>query len=187
MKALVACVIFGLLAPGAARAQVASDPACAADVPAAMALAGLPPVAVAGQGYTVRLDPVEGVDTVPAGRNGSTLAVFDPAGRGWSAHYQYLAGVRQAFSVGLDGPYRVSGSYSEVSGAGTCTRTLTDSLPVERRGYAGVNCRRGVVEPASGLVLRCDGTRLRLSGLSWTGWNANRVTGHGRLHGRSVK
>src|SRR4051812_21282858 len=175
-----------VVAVPAARAQKPSDPACDPSTPAAMALSGLPAVAVIGQAYTVGLVPT-GVGTA-TGRNGSTLAVHDRKGVGWSAHYQYLTGVQQQFSVGIEGaPFTVSGSYSEVpSGGGTCTRTLTAPLPIERRILAVVNCHRGVLEPSSGIVLRCDGHRLRLREMRWRGWNGDTTTGHGRLHGRPV-
>src|SRR3954462_9440276 len=88
-----------VVAVPAARAQKPSDPACDPSTPAAMQLSGLPAVAVIGRAYTVGLVPT-GVGAA-TGRNGSTLGVSDRTGRGWSAHYEYLSGVQQAFSVGL--------------------------------------------------------------------------------------
>jgi hypothetical protein len=187
MKPLVLILALCAVVAAPAQAQKATDPPCDPSTPPAMQLSGLPAVAVIGQGYTVGLVPT-GVGSA-TGRNGSTLGVSDSKGRGWSAHYEYLTGVQQEFSVGIAGaPFTVSGSYSELlSGGGTCTRTLTAPLPIERRILAVVNCHRGVLEPSSGIVLRCDGKRLRLRGMRWRGWNANTTTGHGRLHGRRVK
>jgi hypothetical protein len=177
-------VALVLVAP--ARAQVAADAACPADTPAAMALTGLPAVAVVGRSYEVRLDPA-GPDTA-TGRNGSTLGVHDRSGVGWSAHYQFLGGVRQAFSVGLNGPFTVTGSYSELlAGGGTCTRTLSAALPIERRIYAVVECDRSAIEPRSGIVLACRGERLRLRAMTWRGWNGDVAVGHGRLNGRALR
>jgi hypothetical protein len=179
---VVLVLLVALAAP--ARAQVASDPPCAAGTPAAMALSGLPAVAVIGRAYTVGLvgDVSQAVE-----RKGSTLGVHDTSGRGWSAHYQYLRGVQQAFSVGIDGaPFTVEGSYTERrAGGGTCTRTLTAPLPIERRILAVAGCRRGAIAPAA-LVLRCDGDRLRVRSLHWSGWNGNRPTARGRLRGQPV-
>ena len=56
------------------------------------------------------------------------------------------------------------------------------TLPVTRRVYAVVGCGRRALEPRV-VVLRCRGERLRLRGLRWTGWNADTVTGRGRLGG----
>jgi len=86
-------------------------------------------------------------------------------------------------------PFMASGSYSEaLPTGGTCTRTLSDPLPIERLILAVVNCHRGVEEPSSGLVLRCDDPpRLRVRGLSWTGWNKDVAVGRGKLHGRAVR
>jgi hypothetical protein len=186
MKRLALILALFAIVAVPARAQRASDPACDPSTPAAMQLSGLPTVAVIGQSYTVALVPT-GAGTA-TGRYGSTLGVSDRKGRGWSAHYEYLSGVEQAFSVGIDGaPFTVSGSYSEVlAGGGTCTRTLTAPLPIERRILAVVNCHRGVLEPRSGLVLRCDGNRLRLRDLRWRGWNGDTTTGHGRVRGHAV-
>jgi hypothetical protein len=179
-------VIAALVLSMAFAAQAAGDPACAADTPPAMAMVGLPAVAVSGQSYTVALMPTG--DGAVVERNGSTLALHDRRGVGWSAKRGFVMGARQAFSVGLSGaPFTVTGSYSEVLGAGACTRTLTSTMGLQRRVLAVVNCRRGVEEPASGLVLRCDGRRLRLTGLSWSGWNTDVVRGTGILHGRRVK
>ena len=184
-RALLVVALCAVVA-APARAQKASDPACDPSTPAAMQLSGLPAVAVIGQAYTVGLVPT-GAGTA-TGRNGSTLGVSDSTGRGWSAHYEYLSGVEQAFSVGIDGaPFTVSGSYSELLPSGaTCTRTLTAPLAIERRILAVVNCHRLVLEPRAGLVLRCDGDRLRVRDLRWRGWNGDTTTGHGRLHGRPV-
>ena len=140
-----------------------------------MSLAGLPSVAVTGQSYEVALVPA-GPDTAVA-KNGSTLGVHDPSGVGWDAHYGVLAS-RQAFSVGLNGPYTVTGSYSERLGSGTCTRLLSVPLPIERRIYAVVGCSRRAIEPSS-LLLRCGGARVRLRDLKWTGWNGDRAVGRG--------
>jgi hypothetical protein len=186
MKRLLMLIALSALVAAPARAQRASDLACAAATPAAMKLSGLPAVAVIGRAYTVGLVPT-GVGRA-TDSYGSTLGVTDREGRGWSAHYEYLTGVEQQFSVGIDGaPFTVSGSYGElVPGGGTCTRTLTAPLPIERRILAVVNCHRGVLEPRSGIVLRCDGSRLRLREMRWRGWNGDTTTGHGRLHGRAV-
>jgi hypothetical protein len=58
------------------------------------------------------------------------------------------------------------------------------TLPIERRILGVVNCTRGAVAPATGLVLRCDGAKLRLRSLQWSGWNQNTTTGRGTLNGR---
>ena len=168
-------MIAAVFAAFAIAAQAAGDPACTADTSPAMSLAGVPSVAITGQSYEVALVPA-GPDTAVA-KNGSTLGVHDAAGVGWDAHYGVLAS-RQAFSVGLDGPYTVTGSYSERLGSGTCTRLLSVPLPIERRIYAVVGCSRRAIEP-SRLVLRCGGARVRLTGLQWTGWNGDRAIGRG--------
>jgi hypothetical protein len=108
--------------------------------------------------------------------------VFDRTGRGWSATYESARGLRQEFTVGLHGsPYRVSVTYPEP----TCERTVAATLPVTRRVYAVVGCGRRALEPRV-VILRCRGERLRLRGLRWTGWNADTVTGRGRLDGVAV-
>ncbi len=166
-----------------AAAQSPADPACPDEVPAAMRLAGLPDVAVAGREYTVRmLEVSDGA----LDRLGATIGVFDRTGRGWSARYQYVKGLSQAFTVGLRGsPYTVRAAYSESLPAPNepCTRTLTATLPVLRRIYAVVNCRRRALEPASSIVLRCAGDRLRLRNMRWSNWHADTTTGRGRLAG----
>jgi hypothetical protein len=157
---------------------------CSADTPPALQLTGIPPIAIPGQAYEASLAGAgEVID-----RAGSDIAVKDRGGRGWSAHYEYANGVTQAFSVGLDrAPFTVTASYTEPVGAsGQCTRTLTVQLPIERRILALVNCKRGVEEPRSGLVLRCDGSKLRVKGLKWRAWNGDTTTGHGTLDGRPV-
>jgi hypothetical protein len=171
-------IAAGLVAVALA-AQAAGDPACPADTTPAMSLVGVPAVAVTGQSYELALVP-SGPDVAVA-RNGSTLGVHDASGVGWDAHFGILT-ARQSFSVGLNGPFTVTGSYSEQLGSGTCTRTLTVPLPIERRIYAIVGCgsRRGI-EPAR-LVLRCGWSRrLRLSGLHWTGWNSDRAVARGKV------
>jgi hypothetical protein len=178
MRVLLALAVLLVIAPSA-HAQV---PACPADTPAAMQMTGVPAVAIPGRSYTLA---VQSTGTGDA-RGGLTLGVHDRRGVGWSARYDSL-GVTQEFSVGLTGaPFTVTAQYAEVAGTGTCTRTLSASLPIERRVLAVVNCRRGVVEPRSGLVLRCDGDRLRLTGLQWQSWNGDVVRGTGVLRGRSV-
>jgi len=175
---------MGVFAGGAA-AQVATDPACSADVPAALALVGPPPVAVTGKTYSVAL--VAGaLPDAAVEANGSTLGVHDARGVGWSAHRDTLLS-QQAFSVGFNGPFTVTGSYSErVASGGTCTRVLSLALPTLRRIYAVAGCRGRALEP-SRLVLRCDSKRrLHLSGLHWTGWNGDRAIGHGAGGSRVV-
>jgi hypothetical protein len=149
--------------------------ACPAVQPAAMRLVGVPPVLVSGRGYVAGLEPTgEG----SAAGGGWELGVFDRTGRGWSARFETI-GFRQAFSVGLTGsPYTVSGRYAEVLGAGTCERVLSVTLPVERRVLGVFDCRRAAVEPRR-LVLGCDGSRVRLRGLSWRGWHSAVAVGRG--------
>jgi hypothetical protein len=158
---------------------------CSADTPPALQLTGIPPIAIPGRSYEASLDG-EGAVT---DRAGSDIAVKDRSGRGWSAHYQYAKGVTQAFSVGLDGaPFTVSATYTEqVGDSGQCTRTLSVPLPIERHILAVVNCKRGVEEPKSGLVLRCGGSKLRVKGLKWRGWNGATTTGLGTLDGKPAK
>jgi hypothetical protein len=155
---------------------------CAPETPPALALQGIPAVAIPGRTYEGSLAG----DGAVVDRAGSDIGVKDSSGRGWSAHYEYARGVKQAFSVGLErAPFTVTASWTEpVGGSAQCARTVTIALPIERRILALVNCKRGVSEPRSGLVLRCDGSRLRLSGLTWSGWNRNTTVGHGRLGGR---
>jgi hypothetical protein len=166
-----------------AAAAVAPAP-CAADTPPALQLSGVPAVAIPGRSYTARLTG----DGAVVSSAGSDIAVKDAKGRGWSAHYGYARGVAQAFSVGLDGaPFTVSAAWTEpVGDSGQCLRTVSVPLPIERHILAVVNCRRGVEEPSSGLVLRCDGPRLRLGNLEWSGWNRDRTTGRGTLGGRAA-
>jgi hypothetical protein len=167
----------------AAALAVAPAP-CAADTPPALQLNGVPPIAIPGKAYRATLEG-EGkvVDTA-----GSDIAVKDRSGRGWSAHYEYARDVAQAFSVGLDGaPFTVTATYVEpVGDSGQCTRTLTVQLPIERHILAVVNCRRGLEEPKSGLVLRCDGSKLRVKNLAWHGWNGATTTGRGAVDGKAV-
>jgi hypothetical protein len=157
---------------------------CSADTPPALQLTGIPPIAIPGRSYEASLAGEGAV----IDRAGSDIAVKDRLGRGWSAHYRYANGVTQAFSVGLDrAPFTVSATYTEAVGdSEQCTRKLTVSLPIERHILAVVNCRRGVEEPKSGLVLRCDGSKLRVKSLKWSGWNADTTTGRGTLNGRAA-
>jgi hypothetical protein len=166
-------------------AALAVAPApCAPGTPPALQLTGVPPIAIPGQTYEAALVG----DGAVLDRQGSDIGVTDRSGRGWSAHYQYARGVTQAFSVGLDrAPFTVTASYVEpVGDSGQCTRKLTMQLPIQRRILAVVNCTRGVQEPTGGLVLRCDGARLRVKALKWRGWNAATTTGRGTLDGRAV-
>jgi hypothetical protein len=168
----------------AAAAFAAAPAPCAADTTPALQLTGVPPIAIPGHTYEASLAG----DGEVIDRAGSDIGVHDRSGRGWSAHYQYARDVTQAFSVGLErAPFTVTASYVEpVGDAGQCTRKLTVELPIERHILAVVNCRRGVEEPESGLVLRCDGSKLRLKALKWRGWNGDTTTGHGKLSGRPV-
>jgi len=156
---------------------------CSPETPPALELGGIPPVAIPGRSYEATLTG----DGAVVERAGSDLAVTDSSGRGWSAHYGFARGVKQAFSVGIDrAPFTVSATWTEPVGDLTCTRTVTVPLPIERRIMAVVNCRRGALEPRSGLVLRCRGERLRLRALRWKRWNADVTVGHGRLDGREA-
>jgi hypothetical protein len=126
---------------------------------------------VVGRTYTAGLERVgEG-----AIGSSSTLGVHDSRGVGWEARFPYVFTAQQ-FSVGLNGPFTVTATYTEAMDAGACERTLTATLPIERRIYAVVGCARRAIEPA-GLTLRCGGKRLRLSGLRWTGWNRDTAVG----------
>ena len=158
---------------------------CAPETPPALALTGVPPVAIPGKSYEASLTGVG--EVVEAA--GSDIGVTDSSGRGWSAHYGFARGVTQAFSVGIArAPFTVTATWTEPLPDGTsCTRTVTVPLPIERRILAVVNCRGGALEPRSGLVLRCRGDRLRLTGLRWKRWNANVTVGRGRLAGRDAK
>lgn len=168
-----------MLALLATAALMAPPPACAADSPPSLALTGIPAVAITGKAYTATLSgdgPV--VDSA-----GSDIGVRDANGRGWDAHYEYARGVTQPFSVSLArSPFTVTASWTE---PGPCLRTVTVSLPTERRILAVVDCRRGATAP-TGLVLRCDGSRLRVKRLEWSGWNGAKPVGRGRLNGRRV-
>jgi hypothetical protein len=170
--------VFALLAVAAALAP------CAAETPPALQLTGIPAVAIPGHGYTATLSG-DGAVVDPAG---SDFGVTDASGRGYTAHYEYAQGVTQAFSVGLKGPYTVKASWTEPVGTSgqQCTRTVTVPLPIDRQILAVVNCKRGVEEPATGLVLRCDGSRLSFEGLKWSGWNGSTATGRGKLNGRAA-
>jgi hypothetical protein len=157
---------------------------CAPETPPALALTGIPPVAIPGRTYEAALtgdgEVVEGA--------GSDFGVTDTTGRGWSAHYGFARGVTQAFSVGIErAPFTVSATWTEPVGAdASCTRTVTVPLPIERRILAVVDCGRAALEPRSGLVLRCRGDRLRLRALRWKRWNADVTVGRGRLGGRDA-
>ena len=157
----------------------ALPPACAADSTPSLALTGIPAVAITGKAYAATLSgdgPV--VDSA-----GSDIGIKDANGRGWNAHFEYARGVTQPFSVSLArSPFTVTASWTE---PGPCLRTVTVSLPTERRILAVRDCKRGATAPA-GLVLRCDGARLRVKALTWTGWNGAKPVGHGRLNGRAV-
>ena len=153
---------------------------CAPETPPALQLTGIPSVAITGKSYTATLDG----DGAVVDSAGSDVGVKDATGRGWNAHYQFARGVTQAFSVGLShAPFTVTASWTE---PGPCLRTVTVPLPIERRILAVVNCRRGAEAPPMGLVLRCDGSKLRLRSLEWSGWNANSTTARGTLNGRPV-
>jgi hypothetical protein len=156
---------------------------CAPETPPALALNGIPPVAIPGRSYEASLSG-EGEVVESAGAD---FGVTDRSGRGWSAHYGFARGVTQAFSVGLArAPFTVTATWTEpVPGGTSCTRTVTVPLPIERRILAVVNCRGGALEPRS-VVLRCRGERLRLTGLRWRRWNANATVGRGRLAGRDA-
>ncbi|HWK27374.1 MAG TPA: hypothetical protein VNS09_12475 [Solirubrobacter sp.] len=157
---------------------------CSPQTPPSLDLTGVPAVAIPGRSYTARLLG----DGPVVERAGADIAVKDSRGQGWSAHYGYARGVTQAFSVGLaHAPFTVSATWTEPAADGTCTRTVSVPLPIERRILAVVNCRRGAVAPRSGLVLRCDdgaSARLRLRRLTWRDWNASRTVGRGTLNGR---
>jgi hypothetical protein len=170
--------VFALLAVAAALAP------CAADTPPALQLTGIPSVATPGHGYAATLSG----DGAVVDSAGSDFGVTDASGRGYTAHYEYARGVTQAFSVGLKGPYTVKASWTEPVGTAgqQCLRTVTVPLPIDRQILAVVNCKRGAEEPATGLVLRCDGSRLSVKDLKWSGWNANTTTGRGKLNGRAV-
>ena len=143
--------------------------ACPPDVPPVLALRGVPAVAIVGRTYTAGLERV-GEGTI--GKE-STLGVHDRRGVGWSAKFPYVFTAQQ-FSVGLNGPFTVTAIYTE----GTCERTLSQDLPIERRFYAVVGCARRAIEPST-ITLRCGGKRLRLTDLRWTGWNRDTAVGRG--------
>jgi hypothetical protein len=170
--------MFALLAVAAALAP------CAAETPPALQLTGIPSVAIPGHGYAATLSG----DGAVVDTAGSDFGVTDASGRGYTAHYEYARGVTQAFSVGLKGPYTVKASWTEPVGTSgqQCTRAVTVPLPIDRQILAVVDCKRGEEQPKTGLVLRCDGSKLRLSRLQWTGWNANSTTGRGKLNGRAA-
>jgi hypothetical protein len=170
--------VFALLAVAAALAP------CAAETPPALQLTGIPSVAIPGHGYAATLSG----DGAVADTAGSDFGITDASGRGYTAHYEYARGVTQAFSVGLKGPYTVKAAWTEPVGTSgqQCTRTVTVPLPIDRQILAVVNCKRAAQEPKTGLVLRCDGSRLSLKDLRWSGWNASTTTGRGKLNGRSV-
>ena len=170
--------MFALLAVAAALAP------CATDTPPALQLTGIPSVAIPGHGYAATLSG----DGAVVDSAGSDFGVTDASGRGYTAHYEYARGVTQAFSVGLKGPYTVKATWTEPVGTAgqQCLRTVSVPLPIDRQILAVVNCKRGVEQPATGLVLRCDGSRLSLKDLKWSGWNASTTTGRGKLNGRAV-
>jgi hypothetical protein len=153
---------------------------CAPETPASLQLTGIPAVAIPGKAYAATLSgdgPV--VDSA-----GSDIAVKDSTGRGWNAHFEYARGVVQPFSVGLShAPFTVTATWTE---PGPCTRTVSLPLPIERHILAVVNCKRGAEQPP-GLVLRCDGSKLRLKSLEWSGWNRSTTTGRGTLNGRAAR
>jgi hypothetical protein len=155
---------------------------CAPETPPALALTGIPPVAIPGRSYEASLIGDGPVDESA----GADIGVTDSSGRGWSAHYEFARGVKQAFSVGIArAPFTVSATWTEpVADGTTCTRTVQTPLPIERRILAVVHCRRGALEPRNGLVLRCAGKRLRFTHMSWKRWNANVTVGRGRLAGK---
>jgi hypothetical protein len=164
--------MLALLAAAAALAP------CAADTPASLQLTGIPEVAFPGTAYAATLSG----DGPVVDASGSDIGVKDAKGEGWNAHFEYARGVMQPFSVGLGpAPFTVTASWTE---PGPCTRTVSVTLPVERRILGVVNCKRGAVAPSTGLVLRCDGAKLRLRSLQWSGWNQNATTGRGTLNGR---
>ena len=148
--------------------------ACPADVPPSLALRGVPAVAIPGRTITAGLARVGEGDIGES----STLAVHDPLGVGWEARFPYVF-TSQQFSVGLNGPFTVRATYTENLATGACERELTTALPIERRIYAVVGCARRAIEP-SRLTLRCGSRkRVRLRGLSWSGWNGDVAVGRG--------
>jgi hypothetical protein len=154
---------------------------CAPETPPALQLTGIPSVAIPGKAYAATLSG-DG-DVVDSA--GSDIGVKDATGRGWNAHYEFARGVTQPFSVGLShAPFTVTASWTE---PGPCLRTVTVPLPIERRILAVVDCKHGAEAPRTGLVLRCDGSKLRLKSLEWSGWNGSTTTARGTLNGRSVK
>jgi hypothetical protein len=162
-----------------AATAVLAPPACAADSPPALSLSGLPAVAITGKAYTASLDG----DGAVVDAAGADIAVHDADGRGWNAHFGYARGVTQPFSVSLArSPFTVTASWTE---PGPCLRTVSVPLPTERRILGVVGCRRGATEPVS-VTLRCDGSRMRLTGLTWSGWNGAQPVGRGRLKGRAA-
>src|SRR5215207_8335642 len=139
-----------------ATAALFAPPACAAETPPALALTGTPAVAITGKAYIATLSG----DGQVVDSAGSDIGVKDADGRGWNAHFEYARGVTQPFSVSLArSPFTVTASWTE---PGPCLRTVTASLPTERRILGVVGCKRGAVAPSSGLVLRCEGARLRV-------------------------
>jgi hypothetical protein len=172
---MLAAALLSAASALAAPSAQATPPACAPGSPAALALSGIPSVAIPGRSYTARLEG-EG-ETVESA--GADFSVLDTRGRGYRAHYEFARGVEQAFSVGLDGaPFTVSASWTE---PGPCLRTVSVPLPIERRVQALVACRRGAQAPRSGLVLRCDGSRVKLLRVKWTGFNSDTAVGRGTL------
>ena len=147
--------------------------ACPAEVPPSLALRGVPAVAIPGRTITAGLARVAEGDIGER----SSLAVHDPRGVGWEARFPYVF-TEQQFSVGLNGPFTVKATYTEVLPTGDCERELTAALPIERRIYAVAGCARRAIEPTR-LTLRCGGKRLRLRGLSWTRWNEDVAVGRG--------
>ena len=86
---------------------------CAPETPPALALTGIPPVAIPGRTYEASLTG----DGAVVERAGSDIGVTDRSGRGWSAHYDFARGVTQAFSVGIDrAPFTVTATWTEPVG-----------------------------------------------------------------------
>ena len=81
---------------------------CPVDVPPTLALRGIPAVAIPGRTITAGLERVGETDVGDT----STLGVYDERGVGWQAKFPYVF-TSQEFSVGLNGPFKVTATYTE--------------------------------------------------------------------------
>ena len=155
---------------------------CAPETPAALQLTGIPSVAIPGHGYLASL-----VGRRAGGRLG---------GLGLRRHRRLAGAARPRTTSTRAASRRRSASGcagrtrsrppgpSRWATCGTCLRTVTVPLPIERQILAVVNASGARRSRRAGSSCAATAPSCGSTSLKWSGWNGDTTTGRGKLNGR---